>query len=402
MYMNTDSFAKAMTGMDTREMVFLATTSEDQKRAQDDQRRYQAEDAKYAAERNAILNTVATAFPAWGMSATLEKDKAQCAGYAMLGGSFQPAFSTLLTPSAEPPNYGAIFPEDTTFVVRQSFNPSALKPLISMFISDQRDKEEFEKMWQTAASMTPAVGLDFEKDIIGGVTGHMALGAPDMSIFIAPFFMARSVSSYPEPYPYPERVPMPAPMPAPGLQDVPAPVYRKMPTPPPTPPMAFPSAVVVVQMASTAAGEKFIKAIESLAPIAGLTIKTEEFEGVKLYSAAIPDPTITLAWSAVNDLLVGGTDIERVKATVKRMKTPGASFADKLPSALSKSLITDKAANGCTADVGGLFSWMLKQPGMDAGFSAYAIPLSTSLGTSTMKITLDEAGLACHGELSLR
>lgn len=402
-YMNTDTFGKTITGLDTREMIFLATTNEDQKRAQEDQKRYQAEDAKYAAERNAVFTTIATAFPAWGMSAILEKDKAQCAGYAMLGGAFQPAFATLLSPSAAAPNYGTIFPEDTTFVVRQSFNPSALKSLISMFINDQRDKEEFEKAWQTAASMTPAVGLDFEKDIIGGVTGHMALGAPDMSIFIAPLFMGRSVSAYPEPYPPIERAPVPAPMPMPpGLQDVPAPVYRKMPPPPPSPQMAFPSAVGVIQLTSTAAGEKFIKAIETMAPMAALTIKTEEVEGVKVYSATIPEPAMTIAWSAINDLFVGGTDLERVKNTVKRIKTPGASFADKLPSALSKSLITDKAANGCTADIGGLFSWMLKQPELGSDISAYAIPLSTSLGTSTMKITSDEAGIACHGELTLR
>jgi hypothetical protein len=406
MYFDSVLAAAAVESDTSRETKYLTPQNESQKQAQEDQKRYASGDTDWRKRETLYWGQMAGYFPAWGMSAELKKDGAVCEGYTMLGGAAKTVFSSMLSLSTEPPAYGTLFPEDTTFVYRESINFSALKSMIELFV-EERDKPDVARGYEEMkTAVLSGSGLDLEKDIIGAFTGHVAFGAPDLSVLMAPFLMGRA-TSYPEPAVI-ERAPAPMPMPSPVViepslpQEIAPAAPRLMaPMPPPRPAMEFPAVVAIAQLTSAAAGDKLVEAMLKIAPLTGMQLNTEEFSGVKLYSMNIDG--VTLACARVDSYMVFSTNIEKMKQTVSRIQKPGPSFVDKLPTPMSKSLVTEKSVSGCTGNVGGMFGWILKQPGSNIPSSEVGLitKLSTGLGTSTMKISYEDEGISCKGELTL-
>jgi hypothetical protein len=415
MFMDVNGFVAYSEAELNREMIYLAPQNESQKQAQEEQKKYAAESVSWRNEDLSFYKQMAALFPAWGMSAQLKKDSkdgAICEGYAMLGPAANAAFGTLMNLSTEPPPYGTMFPEDTTFVYRETINFSALKSVFELFISE-KDKADFNSSYeQMKIGATAILGLDLEKDIIGAFTGHIAFGAPDLSILAMPFLISSSSNSMP---PFPggsltpiERAPVPS---EPALEIAPSLLPQYIPAgarlmapmpPPPRPTMVFPAVVGIAQLTSPAAGDKLVEALLRIAPLTGMQYKTEEVSGTKIYSIEIEK--ITMALARVDSYMVFSTNIEKLKQTIERIKKPSTNFTDKLKTSMSKSLVNDKNTSGCTGDVGGLFSWILRQPelNMSADEISTITKLSASLGTSTMKFTHEDKGLAFMGEQSLR
>lgn len=390
-----------------KEVLYLTPQNDTQKQAQEEQKRYAAESVSWKTRDLNFFKQMASIFPAWGMSAELKKDSkegAVCEGYAMLGPAAEAAFGTLMNLTSEPPPYGTMFPEDTTFVYRETINFSALKSVFELFIPEE-DKASFNRNYEELKTgATAGLGLDFEKDVLTAFTGHIAFGAPDLSILVMPF-MAMSTSRMEPSYPPVERAPAPAiaPAVAPGvLQDIPAGARLMAPIPPPRPAFVFPAVVAIAQLTSPAAGDKIVEALLRLAPLTGMQYKTEEVAGDKFYYMEIDG--VTMACARVDSYMLFSTNIEKLKQTIERIKKPGANFTDKLKTPMSKSLVNDKSATGCTGEVGGLFGWILKQPDLHLGADELSTltKLSANLGVSTMKITHEDNGLACKGELTLQ
>jgi hypothetical protein len=128
-------------------------------------------------------------------------------------------------------------------------------------------------------------------------------------------------------------------------------------------------------------------------------VRTESVEGEKLYW--FQEDGVTFAWARANNMLLGSTSLNTAKEMIKNVKKPGASFVEKLPNPLSKSLLTDKNANGCTADVGSIFSTIAKYD-KDSNDAPMLYQLGASLGSSTMKITYENNGIQCRGDLLLK
>jgi hypothetical protein len=319
----------------------------------------------------------------------------------MLGPAAKAAFGTLMKLTTEPPPYGTMFPEDTTFVYRETINFAALKSTVELFIPDE-DKASFNRDYEELkVGATAGLGLDFEKDVLGAFTGHVAFGAPDLSILVMPFFMGfRSEPAYPPP-PIIERAPVPV-VPPSLPQYIPSGARLMAPMPPPRPAAVFPTVVGIAQLTSPAAGDKIVEALLRLAPLTGMQYKTEEASGEKFYSMEIEG--VTMACARVDSYMVFSTNIEKLKQTIERIKKPGANFTDKLKTPMSKALVNDKSATGCTGDVGNMFGWFLKQPDLNLNAEDLSIitKLSANLGISTMKMSYEDDGLVCKGEMTLQ
>jgi hypothetical protein len=158
--------------------------------------------------------------------------------------------------------------------------------------------------------------------------------------------------------------------------------------------------VGVAQLTSPAAGDKILGAISAFATMAGLPLSTEDIGGEKLYSATVDG--ISFGWGRSGDLLLGGIDATAVKAAFGKVKSPGASFADKLGSPLAKELVSDKASSGCSSDLGALFSWLADQPYASAEDRVLFTRLGAAFGAMTLKMGYSDGGLACTGELILK
>lgn len=346
--------AVSQAGGDVR---YLPPTDDNQKRVQDQERAYEAESAKLRQSSADDLQVFASLSPRVSFSVEASATKVSGTGYMPIAPALQPLAQAAFTPSAKAPDYGTIFDPKSTFVMRGSVPLASLKALV-MALAPAASRPGLESNYaQTKTAFSMVSGLDLDADVLGALTGHMAVGGPDMSLFTS--FLTRPGEGAP------------------------------------------PSFVGVAQLTSAAAGDKIIDGIKKgLASAGGPQLSTEDVGGVSLYS--FTDAGVTLAFARAGDFLVGGLNPEVVRATIQRIQTPGASFAASL-SPLGQAVISEPNANGCTGDLGGLFTWIRDQnQPSDPGDLAILNKLSGYLGAMSMKMQYADGAATCSCELILK
>ena len=356
LYMDVATLASQYSALETREILYLTPTTEESRRSQDDERRYDESRKERQSNEFATIQRLGEAFPAFGMSAALAKDKASCEGYSLVGQAYQDDTRAVLTPSSAAPAYATLFPAGTGFIYRESVNLLALKRLVYRFFSPEETAEMNRGWTEISQASQGMLGLDLDKDLLGAFTGHLAFGAPDFGIAVVPFIP-----------------------------------YSTDPNP------KVPPAVMIAQLTSPAAGDKIISALQPMLDIVG--VRTDTAEGEKMYYFDADGTEV--AWARVNDLLLAALSREALKEMVRNAKKPGMSVVDKLPNELAKSLVTEKNATGCTADMGAFFS-SLSTVGDNQKDKAMMYQLGSALGSSTMKITYESDGVQCRGDLLLK
>jgi hypothetical protein len=345
------------------EYVYLPAKDDSQRQSQESERSYQAERAARGPSSDEIvLKQVAAAMPAFGMSFSLEAGKASLKGVGVIGAALQPKVQKVLTPTATVPAYGTLFPEATTFFYRYSLNPLALKELVFELIPAE-SRAEAEAGWrQVSAEFATASGLDLERDVLGGFSGHFAFGAPSAEALAMPF-MAMAMGGA-------------------GVKPV------------------LPQMMVVMQVTSPDAGDRILSAVEKGLKMIGQSPKPEEAGGDKLYSLNVEG--LTISFGRAGDLLFLGADPTSLKDAFTRAKSPGASFADKLGSPLAKDLITHKSASGVTFNLGTLLTFAMAAPGVDATSRDILAKLTGTVGTTTFDSCYEEGAVLFSGEVTLK
>jgi hypothetical protein len=353
LFFDFNYFTEQFTFFTKRDVIFLETNNDDIKRYQADERRYLQERIQRDIGELNVMRQFAAAFPGMAMGGTLEKDKMSCSGYSLVGASYQEDIKAVMAPSSAPPAYGTVLPSGTGFVFRESLNLLALKKLVFRFASG-RDLADMERDWSEFAQISQSIGLDMEKDILGALTGHLTLSAPDLASFGLMWFLFAPSATQPQ----------------------------------------VPPLTAVIQLTSAEAGDKIIKALQPLLDLAG--VMTETYEGEEIYWFQADG--VVFSWSRVNSMMLASLSLETTKEMIKNIKKPGAPLTDKLPTPLAKSLITDANATGCTADMGSLFTTIANQ-NPNSRDAAMLYQLGSSLGSSTMKISYEGNGIQCQGDL---
>lgn len=311
----------------------------------------------------ANFKMVSAAVPQLAFSLTLVEGKFSLKGTAIGSPMSQAIIEKIFVPSSATPAYATVFPENTTAFWRSSLSPAGIKDAIFAFLPADKKTNAEAEFNEAKGEFQRNVGLDLENDILKGITGHFSIGAESIEAIA-----------------------------------VPAAAYMME----GNPPQALPKLMLSMQVASAEVGDKLLKTLQDqvTAMSMGAVVITEE-PGVadKFYTASVIG-LYNIAWGRSGDLILLGTDTTLVKESLGRVKTPGASFADKLP-ALGKSLVTDKSTNGLTMNVGTLLGAISELPSVTNPEDKEMMKkLSAILGTFTTDLSYGEGLLTYELELT--
>jgi hypothetical protein len=356
-------FAKlsTMIAAGTETVMYGAPKTPEETTAQENEKKYREESKVRKDQDNAEMKKVAEIAPQFGFSFSIAADRLAMKGSTLIGQSAQEKIQKAIAPAAEAPAFATIFPENTGFFYRLSLNLAGTKDLVfSLMPAEEKDRAmvDYEK---AKAEFAQATGLDLDTDLLGAFTGHTAFGAESAEVFTK---YAQAAQANPM---------------GTGLPDF----------------------LLVSQFASAEAGDKLLAKLEeaiSKGLGAGI-VKAEDINGDKVYSMAFA--VFGAAWGRSGQTFILGTNTAQVKETFARVKTPGASFAEKLPPA-GKALATDKNANGLTLGLGSLLADIVNLPSTSPEDKETLTKLSAVFNVLTLHSTYETGQASFQGELTLK
>ena len=354
-------FSKIISMMEAGDKTIIYNTPKDdaEKAAQEAERASQEERKGRQTKETENMKTVAQMVPQFGFSFSMTNDQLSAKGSALVSSTSQDAIQKAFVPSVDAPAYATIFPENTTFFYRSSLSLGGFKDLVFSLLPADEKVSAVEGYAQAKKELLDNTGLDLDVDIFGGITGHTAFGAESAEVFTK-FAQEMSTKGAPS---------------------------------------ALPKLMMVSQFSSAEVGDKLLaKLEESISKLMGAgVVKSEDVNGDKLYT--ITFGPFGAAWARSGLVFLLGTDAGLIKESLARVKTPGASFAEKLPS-LAKSLATDKNASGLTVGLGSLLAAITELP--DVQDKETLVKLSAVLNNLTLDSSYDAGLINFEGELTLK
>ena len=307
------------------------------------------------------IKMAAKVAPQVGLSFSMANDRLAMKGSAVIASDSQDMIQKALVPAIDAPVYATIFPENTTFFYRSSLNLSGIKDLAFSLMPVDEKVSAAANYAEAKKELLDNTGLDLDADIFGGITGHLAFGAESAEVFTK---FAQEVSTKGSP-------------------------------------SSLPKLMMVSQFSSAEVGDKLLAKIEELISKnmgAGI-VKSEDVNGDKLYTITF-GPFVG-AWARSGLVFLLATDAGLIKESLARIKTPGASFAEKLPP-LAKSLVTDKSASGLTVGLGSLLAAITELPDTSPSDKEMLVKLSAVLNNLTIDSSYDAGLLSFEGEMTIK
>lgn len=325
------------------------------------------------------FQAIADVFPALALSLRMEAGKVTGMGVLQASPSLQWKMQKTLLPQTPPPAYATLFPENTGFFNRYYLNLLGLKEIFFAALPPEERADAESSFAQVKALLDSQLGFDLDKDVLGGLTGHFALGAPGLGEILAFLLTPRSVSTT-----------------SADPSGKTATETRKLPTP------ELPPITLIAQAASAKKGARLIEIIEKMLDTVDITLTREESDGQEIYSLQIPEEDLTLVFLRHEDLLVFSTSTEELKNVVERAKSPGASFVDKLGGEPLKQLVTGEAQSGMAINLSQLMGFFGGAPGVSPAAKAVLKRLSSLLKLGVFIGYYDEGSFTLTGEITLR
>jgi hypothetical protein len=356
-------FAKLATIMAAgTESVLYGTPKDDNEKSMQESEKQMRDSLKANKDKdNAEAKKVAEILPQLGVSFSIAADKISMKGSGLLGSTHQDKIQKAIAPAAEAPAFATIFPEDTGFFYRFAINFVGAKELFFSILPEEEKATAMTGYDEAKSEFAKATGLDLDLDLLGAFTGHTAFGAKSVDVF----------TKY-------------------GLAAAANPMGT-----------GLPDFLMVSQFVSAEAGDKLLAKLEE-AITKGLgagMVKSEEVNGDKIYS--ITFAVFGASWGRSGQTFILGTNAAQVKESFARVKTPGASFAEKLSPA-AKMLVTDKNANGITMDIGALFADLANFPDTRPEDKETFTKISSVLNVITFYSNYADAQATMEGELTLK
>jgi hypothetical protein len=342
-------------------ILYSAPKDEQEKATQLAEKSAQEERKVKENKENDNMKKVAKIVPQLGFSFSMTNDRLAMKGSATVAPESQNMIQKALVPEIDAPAYATIFPENTTLLFRSSLSFGGIKDMVFSLMPDDEKLNAAAGYAEAKKVLLDNTGLDLDADLFGGLTGHLAFGAESAEVFTK---FAQEVSTK-------------------GM------------------PSSLPKFMMVSQFSSAEVGDKLLAKIEELVSknVGAGFVKSEDVNGDKLYTITF-GPFVG-AWARSGLIFLLATDAGLIKESLARIKTPGASFAEKL-SPLAKSLATDKNASGLTIGLGSLLAAITELPDTSPSDKEMLVKLSAVLNKLTMDSSYEAGLIHTEYEMTLK